>query len=353
MPYKRAGTDKWWIRVEGVRRSSGTTSYKDAKALESHLNAQAWRNDKLGVKAPKSFQDMCVRWARENSNKVSFDDDLRAIRWWDQFYGKVGDLREITRETTDAIIQKHRPVTDEPSAQNNTANHYVAYLAAMLNAACKKWDWIERAPLFRTYPKTDGRERWLTVEEWKRLEAVLPEHLRRPLTFALATGLRRGKVIGNGLQWSQVDLQNRSLTFKGHDNKRGNTIPLNDTAMAVLWDIRSKPHHLTAVFAFNRHGSLQPLVKGAQALQTALQAAGLVGVDGQEDACFHTLRHTWNSWLAQEGVDRSIRSRLGGWVDRKEAVDRYTHLSLDWLRPFAAVIDTKLSQGTDKRQATG
>ena len=102
---------------------------------------------------------------------------------------------------------------------NSTANRYVALLTGMLNAACKRWDWIERAPLLMHYPEPEGRDSWLTVAQWRVLEQQCPEHLRRPATFALATGLRDAKVFG--LEWPQINMQERYLMHKGTGNKLG------------------------------------------------------------------------------------------------------------------------------------
>src|SRR5690348_11330870 len=146
---------------------------------------------------------------KEASGKVSWKDDVRAINFWSRFFGELRDLREINRERVDEICQKEFGITKEASPGNNTANHYIAYLSAILRAASRKWDWIERHPLLRRYPAPDGRKRWLSVGEWRVLESVLPEYLRLSAKFALATGLRRGALMG--LQWGQVEIAQRRL----------------------------------------------------------------------------------------------------------------------------------------------
>lgn len=54
------------------------------------------------------------------------------------------------------------------------------------------------------------------------------------------------------------------------------------------------------------------------------------------------MRHCANSWLAQRGVPREIRARLGDWSLGKEAIDGYTHLFIEHLRPYVAMIDQAL-----------
>ena len=55
------------------------------------------------------------------------------------------------------------------------------------------------------------------------------------------------------------------------------------------------------------------------------------------------MRHCANSWLAQRGVPQEVRARLGGWSLGGKAIDGYTHLFIDHLRPFATLLDEILA----------
>jgi integrase len=139
----------------------------------------------------------------------------------------------------------------------------------------------------------------------------------------------------------------RYMSFKGTKNKLGNTIPLNDTAMKVLQDVRAGIVH--PIYVFTRDGA--PIAKCYDAWYTALEKTGLESTrsDPEHGVCWHTFRHTWNSWLAQRGVAKEIRQRLGGWAKKgNDAADRYTHLDIESLRPHAALIDTILSRPQDE-----
>jgi integrase len=336
MPFRREGSSLWYIRVKGVRKSSGTEIYEDAKALEDRLNHQAWLNNRMGLPAPKSWKEAVVRWCKEKKHKASFQDDLDKIRWLDTFLGSVEDIGRITRDQVDGIMLSRAGVSgDVPGPSNATANRYVALVSGILNAAEREWGWGNRAPKLRRYPEQAGGGRCLTVDEWKALETASPEHLRFTEKFSIASGLREGKVFG--LQWSMVDFQNRSLSFTGTDNKLGNTIPLNETAMSVLHAIRSKPVvHATHVFTWDG----RPMKEhGQAAFRKAVERAGIGHVR------WHDLRHTFNSWLAQNGVPSEIRKRLMG-HKTSEVHDRYTHLYVEHLRPYSAIIDSLLSQST-------
>lgn len=370
MPFKRDGSTRWFIRVGGVRRSSGTTDFKEAKRREEQLNGKLWNEQRLGIKPAKSWQEMCVKWGKERGHKATFSFDLLAIEWWTKYLGHITDVRTITRDLIDEIVLRERPVQPKVKCSaNKTANEYVGIISGMLNAACDEWDWIERAPKLRRYPKPDGRERYLSVEEWRKLEAQLPLHLRRAATFALATGLRADKVFR--LEWAQVNLKERRMSFVGPDNKPGNTIPLNDTAMGVLEEIRGELRQrgiiMQRVFTWqkpiakrrkkDRLEAVQyetvPLNDYGKAWNKAMERAGFGRYEGTvwvgDGMTFHGLRHTFATWLGERGVPEAIIDRLGGWkVDKKKTRERYTHLNVEHLRQFSAVVDHVLA-GRDVR----
>lgn len=353
MPYRRSGSGIYYIRVRGVRQSAGTADRQDATALEARLNAEAWRESKLDRKPARTWRELVVAWSQARSGKASWKDDVSRLRWWHDHLGECADIRTITRKTVNRALRDFRGAGDQPSSANATANRYAALVGAMLNYAAHELEWTDAAPRMPHYPERAGEDLWLTVDQWHKLRDELPAHLVGPATFALATGLRQGKVLD--LQWSQVNLAGRWMQFHGTDNKRGNTIPLNDTAMTALQAARGgKIVHATHVFTYRG----APIRKPKLGWYAALQRAGLGDWEEGEWRGFrwHGLRHTFNSWLGQHGAPEEIRKRLCGWSGgrrpQSSIVQRYTHFDLEHLRPYAAVVDELLSAARQKREAT-
>ena len=71
----------------------------------------------------------------------------------------------------------------------------VALVLAILNHA-KTEDLISFVPVLKKKKVNESRIRWLTLDEWERLEKELPDHLKAMAGFALATGLRKANVTG-------------------------------------------------------------------------------------------------------------------------------------------------------------
>jgi integrase len=252
----------------------------------------------------------------------------------------VRDIKTITRDMIDRILTKHRGVTSLPSSTNTTANKYAGSVGAVLTAACREWGWIENTPKLRKYPEPEHRRCWLTVDQWLTLEKELPNHLLYPARFALATGLRASKVFG--LEWGQVDLVRRSMKFGGNKIKRGNTIPLNNTAMSVLHEVKELDTvHLKRVFLYRG----EPLQDYGEAWYKARTRAGL------PDFPWHGFRHTFASWLGQNGCPETALDQLCGWAE-KDTRSIYTHLDVEPLRPYSEIIDHMLRTKSSRSDET-
>lgn len=68
--------------------------------------------------------------------------------------------------------------------------------------------------------------------------------------------------------------------------------------------------------------------------------------DSRQRVCFHTLRHTYASWLVQKGVDLYSVKELMGHADFKMTT-RYSHLAPEGLRRKAKVLEGSLEEGTE------
>ena len=202
-------------------------------------------------------------------------------------------------------------------------NRTLALIVAIHNTVRIKPPEIER----RKMPP--GRTRWLTAEEWKRLEpklAAASPLLVQAAAFTLATGLRANNVLE--LRWSQVDLRRRVAWLEAAQTKGMEAIgvPLNNAASAILEARRGIDG--TWVFGNPR----RPLTKASnRAWYAAVKAAKLRGFR------WHDLRHTWASWAVMSGVRLEELQRLGGWKTLA-MVQRYAHLAPEHLAEVAAKI---------------
>jgi integrase len=149
--------------------------------------------------------------------------------------------------------------------------------------------------------------------------------------FSLATGLRQSNV--TKLEWSQVDMARRVAWIHGDQAKAGKPIhvTLNDTAMDVLTKQLGKGS--TVVFTYMGKPISQA---NTRAWRNALKRAGI------ENFRWHDLRHTWASWLTQQGVPLNVIQEMGAW-ESSAMVRRYAHLAPEQFAKHAQVVDGLLN----------
>jgi integrase len=182
--------------------------------------------------------------------------------------------------------------------------------------------------------------RCLTEEEWQRLRAELPEHLRDMADFALATGLRWSNAAI--LEWSQVSLERKLAWISAHQTtaKTPIGVPLSDTAMEVLRR-RGNDGHRVRVHV-RRQADRQP--------QDGLAKDGARGrPSGIPMARPET---HWASWHAMNGIPLDVLRQIGGW-QTQSMVQRYAHLAPSNLaqfanngEPMATKVDTGKAKGS-------
>ena len=302
--------ENYWMDVQingkRLRESLKTGDKKLAQQLHDMRKAELWREGVLKEKPKKTFKEACARWVIERSHKRSLTDDQLKINF---LLPKIGTtlLSELTRDKIESVLPKE--------VSGATRNRYRALIRAMLRAAEREWDWLDRAPVLRTEAEPKRRVAYLTRDQAEVLIACLPEKYRMPVRFALLTGLRRSNVFG--LTWEAVDLDNSMVHVAEEDAKAGQRIlvPLNKSAKALLES-----------FPEPRKGRVWGDMDRVWA-NTWTAACKRAGVPGFR---FHDLRHTWASWHAMAGTPLSVLQELGGWHSH-EMVQRYAHLSPEHL----------------------
>ena len=320
----------WWISFttpsgERVRCSAATEDKTQAQEFHDKLKAESWRVARLGDKPKRTWDEAAYKWLMETQHKKSHHEDVAKINWLQQFFrGKY--LDELTRDVIAKIgelkLQQSSPAT---------VNRLLALIRAILRRSALDWEWIDKPPVIKLYREAKRRVRYLSAEQASLLIQELPEHLADIVRFSLATGLRRSNV--TKLEWSQVDMQRNVAWIHGDQAKAGKPIhvTLNATAMAVLTKQIGK--HPRSVFSYKGKPITQVNTK---AWYKALKRAGI------EDFRWHDLRHTWASWLTQNGVPLNVIQEMGAW-ESAEMVRRYAHLAPEQFAQHARVLDGVLS----------
>lgn len=166
---------------------------------------------------------------------------------------------------------------------------------------------LDVTPLFSFPENNKSRERWLTRSEaarllWAAYRSPYHKHLVRFILIGLYTGTRHSSILS--LQWMPnttggwVDLEEGVLFRRGADQRQTKK---RQTPMRIPPRLRA---HLTRWKAVDGGGNVhlvryagEQLGRLEKSFRGARKKAGL-----SHDVVPHTLRHTFCTWLAQQGV---------------------------------------------------
>jgi len=243
----------------------------------------------------------------------------------------------------------HRRLCDKPSM----ANVVMDVLKKMFNLA-EGWglrrDGSNPCRSVRKYEERK-RERFLTVEEFRRLGRVLDEvdaegSAWPPATAALRllmlTGCRKSEVLA--LRWEDVDLEAGELRLR--DTKTGaRTVPLSPEAAGVLAGERRVPGSPWVIPGRKPGGHLRNIDELWRRIRTR---AGL------DDVRIHDLRHSFASRALALGESLPMIGKLLGHT-QIQTTARYAHLARDSVKASASrvadSIRAELAAGGDAGNA--
>jgi len=191
-----------------------------------------------------------------------------------------------------------------------TTNIELRSLRAAFNRAVE-WKLLPSNPFFRQRLclVPESAPTFFSVSDFERLLLRIRDKWFRSLVvFAVLTGLRRAEVIN--LRWTDIDFERKTARvesngdFKTKAGKR-RTIAISATAMAILHDVRIVSG---SDYVFSFRGKRIRAALLSKKLKRAVKDAKL---DDQR-LHFHSLRHTFASWLAQKGTSLyEIQKLLG------------------------------------------
>lgn len=200
-----------------------------------------------------------------------------------------------------------------------TARRIMTFGNAALNHA-RKEERLTKVPHFQMPARSESRVRWLSREEHRLLmQRPMPPRLYRFFLLAFGTGARSEAI--EELTWDQVDLAQRTINYAKegvvYKNKRRALVPISDDLYPRIVRMHERRTD-DYVIGLGPRGACSTTYHQAKA---ALKA---VGID-EEGVARHVARHTFASWLLQNGVSiYEVAKLIGDTVAMVERV--YGHL---------------------------
>ena len=321
----------------------GWLSEKITAASASSLRAERIKQSRIGnlpTETAKLSLDEVFERFRTDYLEVARKYPKDAIRMYVKWIGPVmGDktLVEITPALVDSL--KKSMLQLSPQSQK----HVLTLLGEIFNQA-RKWSLFEgESPTKQVkLPQSDNRRmRFLTQEEAQRLLAELkkrsPELWRMSL-LSLHTGMRAGEIFH--LRWEHVNLTDRTVTIMDGKGEQSRVCHMTDQVFQMFQDLSSLHKPMAGKLVFPKKGT-----ENETRYQTGSGFQGIVSSIGLNDGItdrrnrivFHSLRHTFASWLVQRGVPLYTVQKLMG---HKTVImtQRYAHLAPDQGRDAARIL---------------
>ena len=306
---------------EGKRRWKSTNCTVKCEALRALMAFETLFESSSKPASLSKFTSEYLEHARVNHAKGTVEIARIAL---DHLRTVAGDLllSSLTYQHLDRYKSKRLTEVSPVSV-----NVELRALRSILNVALR-WNLIETNPfskmqLVRT---PDNPPSYLSKDHFQALLAIVKESwMKEVVVFAVLTGMRRGEIVN--LRWQDVDLSRRvihiqsSPTFRTKQGKR-RTIPLGEVASQLLL---SKATKVISEYVFTKKGTKIVESWLTHRFKSYVRTAKL-----GEQLHFHSLRHTFASWLVQDGVSIYEVQKLLGHASIS-VTQMYSHLQPEQL----------------------
>jgi len=349
----------WWVdfRVEHIRyrKRSPENSRAGAQAYELVLRQRlAHGEDVLGMRpqsAEHTFAQFSNTWFEQyvvTNNKPSEQVTKKYALSGSliPFFGAM-PIGQISGHD----IERYKTAEIRRGVSRKTVNNRLTILRKCLHTAYEwlslpgappKFVWLKCPP-----PRTD----YLTPDEC----AVLLRHsdgiVREMILTAIRTGMRLGEIVG--LQWSSIDWLNETIAvdhsyskhIKTLGSPKGNRVRHIPMDLDVFEVLAARKRETGFVF----HDELgRPLTHKwlSSALAQVCQRGGL------RRTKWHTLRHTFASHLAMNGVPLNAVQTLLGHTSIATTM-RYAHVAPSTLREAIKLVNPRTADVAKRGQPAG
>lgn len=332
-------------RFKGVQKRMTIGRYPEWSVLAARQEAEVLRTMIGKGVDPKQMRDeeysaptvkdMYKRHIEQEGAKLSpgyLRDVKRTYR--DYILPKLGN-RKVADLTFSDCEALHRKIStaDKPVR----ANRVHAILRRGLSLS-KRWGWITNNPAEGVqHNREEGRTRYLSSAELKRLFAALDEHPYQTscdaVRMMIYTGCRCGEALN--ARWDQFDEEFRvwSKPSAATKQRKPHVVPVSKEVTKLL-KRRSKKVKSAFIFPSDETGVAMTNIK--RTWETVRTQAGI------PDVRLHDLRHTFASIVVSNGESLPIVGALLGHT-QAQTTARYAHLQHDRLRQTIDGLSIKLS----------
>ncbi len=314
------------MRVRQVIIGSNLQTAKEieAKIKTELVSGEYYNRRKENVVFGEFVKEKYLPYAKE---KKSYDREEGLLRLWIlPIIGKK-PLHNISPFDIEQVKKEMMNRDKSP----RTIEYALAVIRQAFNKAIE-WGFysgVNPATKVKKPKKDNRRVRFFTREE---AEKLLNEIKKRSIQayemayLSLYTGMRFGEIAN--LTWQNIDFRNNIITIKDPKNNTGRVAYITENLKKLLLEKhkKEKPKNLSMLLFKDNNGN--KLMRASKTFERCVIKLGFNdGVtDPRDKVVFHTLRHTFASWLAIQGTPiYTIKELMGH--KTLAMTERYSHLT--------------------------
>jgi len=323
-----------------LRETVSGVSYQTAKTIEAKLKVDIVSGTYLGTSSNSHIlfsEFMKEYFAFENKISIKKEKTLYN-RHLSVLNNKT--LQEITMLDAEKIINSIL----KKGLAVRTAEYVVSVLRHALNKAVER-GYLEVNPVSKIkVPRKDNRRiRFLTKDEAIKLLDELKKRSQRTYEMSflsLYTGMRFGEIAS--LTWQDIDFDNGIIYIKDPKNRKGRVAYMIEEVKEFLLNKKQNSDTNSLIFSTKNNDKMTAITNS---FKHAVNMLGLNNgiTDPRDKVVFHTIRHTFASWLVQAGTPLyTVKELLGH--KSIAMTERYSHLAENTMREAVKKLENKLKK---------
>lgn len=330
---------------EAARLGTGPTTLKE-KRQDTQIQKEA--KEKAAKQDTQSGTTVAMHWENSYLPQAKMHKKVASIKSEEHLFNKwirpiIGDtpLQQLTHFNIAKISQGVLQAGRSP----RTAQYALAVVSQIWNNAYLHSIVTAENPVrkIKKFPVENRRIRFLSKDEAQALLSEVSKHskaLHGTCVLSLFCGLRAGEI--HNLTWADANFDEGLLFIKDTKSGKDRHAFMTTEVKQVLQARWGKQEKNTLIFPATT-GSKR--VQISSAFEHCVNALGLNDgiTDRRQRVVFHTLRHTFASWLVKEGTPLYTVAALMGHASI-QMTQRYSHLAPDTVRQAAMALQGYFDQ---------
>ena len=350
------------------KTGQGAASLAEGRAIDEErrekVKAEQTRLEKENITFGQYFLQTYLPPEEEGNNKKkhknkelrSFTDEQRKYITEEQLFRlwlepQIGSIP--FKDISDFHLRKIKKAMLDAKKSARTIQYAFAVVRQAWNMARRDKFTAGVCPTIHVKaPKIDNRRlRFLSPSEAETLLAALKdksEQLHNMALLSLKTGMRAGELFS--LQWGHVDFARSFINIVDTKSGRNRAAYLTGEIKAMLHNLYGKgKEHGAFVFTSRSGGRIKEISSAFDKVVKKLKFNNGIA-DPRQKVVFHTLRHTFASWLVENRTDLYTVKELMG-HSTLAMTERYSHLGANTLQSAVKSLEKSLLEKTAAQKA--